>query len=75
VKVEKMSLSALYKSVEEKINNITSGDFRQAAILAKWRALCETEGEKELYVVTAEAKVSHGTYIRSIAHEIGMLTK
>lgn len=73
VRIEKLSLSSLLKSIEEKIGNITSGEFRQEAILAKWRALCESHGEKELYVVTVEAKVSHGTYIRSIAHEIGKL--
>jgi tRNA U55 pseudouridine synthase TruB len=71
VSIEKMTLASLLQSIEEKIGNITSGEFRQEAILAKWRTLCGTHGEKELYVATVDAQVSHGTYIRSIAHELG----
>lgn len=60
---------ALLATVYEKINRV-SGDFRQNAIKQSWRKHLE-ESERRFPVLNIYTHVTSGTYIRSIAHELG----
>lgn len=61
----------LVKAIVERIDKI-SGDFRQREIKDEWKSLLENEGASNLYTIAKiDFTVSSGTYIRSIAHELG----
>ncbi|PSO44923.1 MAG: hypothetical protein BRC22_01695, partial [Parcubacteria group bacterium QH_9_35_7] len=78
VDVKKLELLSSYQiEAGQLLSNITNrvsateGKFRQEKIIAEWRDLLETEPEFKFKVFKFRAIVSSGTYIRSIAHEIG----
>lgn len=48
-----------------------SGDFRQSEIKDAWKNLLEKEDAEKFKIVKIKFTVSSGTYIRSIAHELG----
>lgn len=60
----------LKKNVEEKIGKVY-GEFRQKEILEKWSKFFEKYPNKTFTVATCRINCSSGTYIRSIANEIG----
>jgi tRNA pseudouridine55 synthase len=66
--VEKLSNHELNKQIIDKIS-LLNGDFRQKEIISRWKGLL-TEIE-EYYVIELLIKCSSGTYIRSIAEDIG----
>ncbi|MHB1330503.1 MAG: pseudouridine synthase family protein [Minisyncoccota bacterium] len=51
--------------------NLVKGDFRQKEILEKWNFELERVGRERFLVSKFKADVSSGTYIRSLAHEMG----
>jgi tRNA pseudouridine55 synthase len=56
------------KEIEGRVAQVT-GDFRQKDILSQWRHLIDPDG---LALISQfRADVSSGTYIRSLAHEMG----
>lgn len=61
--------STLLESIIKKINLVT-GNFRQAEILAKWRALLES-GDKDWLAIKVMVEASSGTYMRVLAENIG----
>ena len=54
----------------EKVHMVR-GDFRQKAIIERWREFQIKHGEKDFIVADMTAQVSSGTYIRSLCREIG----
>jgi len=48
-----------------------SGDFRQGQIKDAWKNLLQNEDPEKFKIVKIRFTVSSGTYIRSIAHELG----
>ena len=66
-----MSLIKSPDLVTNEVNAIkqVSGDFRQAEIIKMWRTLVKKN--QSFPLITCRTTVSSGTYIRSIAHEIG----
>ncbi len=73
--ISEINLSKVYSIqgktlADEIINTINkvSGDFRQALILSSWEKLIQ---EKDYQILEAEIKCAGGTYIRSIADQLG----
>jgi len=63
---EAMLLSYIKDSIEK-----VEGDFRQEEILRLWRRQLKEKGEREFPAATIDVACSSGTYVRSIAHELG----
>lgn len=63
-----VSQQEILVEIEEKIKKVT-GDFRQQEIVDTWQATLQS-GEQSL-ISKFKANVSSGTYIRSIAYELG----
>ena len=49
------------------------GDFRQEEIVSAWKLFQSNYGNNEVAVATFTCSVTSGMYIRSIAHELGIL--
>lgn len=66
----KENINTLVDDITAKVAKV-DGDFRQQEIKSDWKNLSDFE------VVIADAKfeVSSGTYIRSLAHEVGLMAK
>ena len=47
------------------------GDFRQAAIVARWRAVASALPAARLTVAALRVRCSAGTYMRALAHDLG----
>ncbi len=60
----------LLASVVKRVGNVV-GDFRQEEILKKWEQSLRTQQERIFYATKYNAVVSSGTYIRTLAREIG----
>jgi len=75
IEMASMSMSGFINHIEERIHGISlpnSGKFRQVEILHKWKEILDKNPKTlELVTVTIHAHVSHGAYIRSIAHQLG----
>jgi tRNA pseudouridine55 synthase len=50
---------------------LVSGDFRQQSIGERWKELSEKDGDREVVLVSLRIACTSGTYIRSLAHELG----
>jgi len=50
---------------------LVRGDFRQEAISARWRALAAERPDASLTVASLRVRCSAGTYMRSLAHDLG----
>lgn len=61
----------IHKLIDEKISEIV-GDFRQDQIRDTWEAFFNTK-KQDLHIATVLFDVSSGTYIRSLAHDLGRL--
>lgn len=68
--LEMVSLIDLYNMIEERISAVT-GDFRQTDILEEWKKLRDNNKGSKIPVVEIKVNVSHGTYVRSLSHELG----
>lgn len=62
--------SELEKQILEKIA-LVKGDFRQAEICAKWQVFFESNRDGRFQLFSLRIHCSSGTYIRSLAHEVG----
>ena len=70
LKLESLSTVDLRALVVKRLNLI-KGDFRQDRILADWLMLLEKSDRSEWQVASIEINCSSGTYVRSIADELG----
>jgi len=50
---------------------LVQGDFRQAETLALWKSTLEPHETEKFLITKMKARVSSGTYIRSLVHEMG----
>lgn len=64
----------LLKNIIERVSKV-KGDFRQDEIIKKWRKLVSNLGSYTFPVVKLKAEVTSGTYIRSIANNLGKKLK
>lgn len=66
---------ALSDAVGQKIPIIRSvdGDFRQDEVMKEWERLVQKKGEVQVQIISCEATVTSGVYIRTIADEMGKL--
>ncbi|HEU0085937.1 MAG TPA: hypothetical protein VFQ59_03200 [Candidatus Paceibacterota bacterium] len=69
IKSRKISANVLLKNIERRIKKV-KGDFRQQEILKIWRKHL-SRNDKKYVVVDFHIKCSSGTYVRSIAEEMG----
>jgi tRNA U55 pseudouridine synthase TruB len=58
------------KNIETCIANV-SGDFRQEDIMDRWGAVLADVDKKAFRAVRVSVHCASGTYIRSLAHELG----
>jgi tRNA pseudouridine55 synthase len=68
--VDSIPVRTMLKGVSERVSTL-KGDFRQSEILKRWELMLKGHEDKELTILSAQAHVSAGTYIRSICHELG----
>ena len=71
-KVEEITKEKLHKYINSAIGSV-KGDFRQEEILAKWEDVFSAESNSEYQVVTLTINCGSGTYVRSIANDLGNL--
>lgn len=64
-----ISADDLLDYVTKKVSRV-EGDFRQEAILAKWKEVLR-DSDQMFPIIKANLHVASGTYIRSLAHELG----
>jgi len=70
IKVRDVSIKSLQKKILSNIKKV-KGDFRQEKIIKSWNGFCKTTKTNKLKVLEIEIKCSSGTYVRSIANNIG----
>lgn len=69
--LKKVSSKKLLKDIEIRINKV-KGDFRQKEILHIWKKeLNDEKMPKHFFVASFTAKVTSGTYVRTIANDLG----
>jgi tRNA pseudouridine55 synthase len=68
--VYKVQEPQLLEYIEESVDKV-SGDFRQEEITRLWKRRLKREGDREFPCATITVSCSSGTYVRSIAHELG----
>lgn len=70
--VYEITIENMERRIIDRINGV-KGDFRQKEIIEKWRQVFGSVSSKEfkLQIVTIDVQVTTGTYVRSIAHELG----
>ncbi len=66
----KINNAELQRKICEKIGRV-NGDFRQDIIQKQWQKILGED--REYHIIFCEARVSSGTYIRSIANKVGLL--
>ncbi|PCI19193.1 hypothetical protein COB64_04090 [Candidatus Wolfebacteria bacterium] len=67
---KKINKTVLEKNIKEKIS-LVHGDFRQSEILESWEKSLLQSANEELVIATIMIRASSGTYVRTIANEIG----
>ncbi len=60
----------LLKMIVDRVGRV-EGDFRQADIIKAWQNILSQRADVLFTIVKARMRVSSGTYIRAIAHELG----
>ncbi len=73
IEVENIAWSDIYSQIPESIS-LVNGDFRQEAILKQWvgiNDLIDDKSQTNFQVISIKFVVSSGTYIRTLAHELG----
>jgi len=68
-KAETISAEKLHKYIKKAVG-LVKGDFRQDEILSRWDGVL-SGSNKEYQVTTLHISCSSGTYVRSIAHDLG----
>lgn len=73
VNITQISRDDLIRNVREKIDSV-DGDFRQAQIISRWQEVFgDVKTEQSYSVLTIQVSCSSGTYMRTLAQEIGQL--
>lgn len=72
LEIKKISSQKLLQDIHTLCDTVT-GDFRQTEIATTWDNQLKNH-DRELVLVRIEFVVSSGTYIRSLAHQLGQLT-
>lgn len=70
-KVEVVQFDNLFNTVIEKIK-LVQGDFRQQKIISKWKDVYAKYPDSKFIKLTCFIACSSGTYVRSIAHNLGI---
>jgi len=70
INIYKVEEAALLNYIETGVDKV-QGDFRQEEILRLWKQKLKANGEREFPCATITVSCSSGTYMRSIAHELG----
>jgi len=70
LKIKNISKKSLINYIIKTIGKV-KGDFRQKQILAKWGKILQKSKQKKFQVISLKVKCSSGTYMRSLAHNIG----
>lgn len=68
--LRKIKREKLLAKINKKMKKV-KGDFRQLEILNKWNEILTKEFRSDFQTVKLSIKCSSGTYIRSIAHNLG----
>jgi len=66
----KLEVGQVLENVKQRVS-AAKGDFRQEEIIEKWEDLAEQNPEFSFQIFKFKATVTSGTYIRSIAHNLG----
>src|SRR5690606_28653045 len=66
----KLPFKDLFKNLKQRISR-TKGNFRQSEILTAWEKIYQDNADLEFSVYKFEVNCSSGTYIRSIANDLG----
>ena len=72
--IERLALMDIAQTAIERCG-LVHGDFRQEDICARWRELAQKEGPRSVPVVRLTLACESGTYVRSLAHELGRRLK
>lgn len=70
LKNKNISKKSLHNYIIKSVNKV-KGDFRQKKILAKWKIVLQKSKLKKFPVISLKVRCSSGTYMRSLAHNIG----
>lgn len=70
-KTETITGNELLLNIEERIHRV-DGNFRQKDILASWKSILNYKKNNAFSILRFHITCSSGTYVRSIANEIGM---
>lgn len=65
-----LGMKEFERIIKEKVNSV-SGDFRQAVILKRWSEFFREAPAHDFQTMRLRIHCSSGTYMRSLAHEIG----
>jgi tRNA pseudouridine55 synthase len=65
-----VSKEELQKEIIRRVE-LVNGDFRQSEIIGRWQDALRLSKEEHFLISSFKASVSSGTYIRSLAHEMG----
>lgn len=68
--LKKVSKVKLKDTILKKLSKVT-GDFRQGEIIKAWKKYFEETNQTKFQIASFTIKCSSGTYVRSIAHELG----
>ena len=71
LEIKDVSKQKIKKTIYKNINSVT-GDFRQNKILKKWAEFFERNSIETFKTATCRIHCSSGTYVRSLAHKLGM---
>jgi tRNA pseudouridine55 synthase len=74
LKTHLLTQEQVHSSIEERIAKI-HGTFRQKEILLKWKDVLGKTPVKEFPIASIQVLCSSGTYMRSLAHRMGELTR
>lgn len=72
--VEQLTLTDIAQAAIERCSSV-HGDFRQEDICTRWRGLAQKDGQHSVPVVRLTLACESGTYVRSLAHELGRRLK
>ena len=72
LKVKAISGEEIIEKVLEKLKKV-DGDFRQKEIIEKWQNFAKKHEKNKFKLIKIKVECSSGTYMRSLAHEMGGL--
>lgn len=70
LKLRKVKGKQLFENIKKRIKKV-NGDFRQEEIITLWQQKLSPEIRTTFFIATFTVSCSSGTYVRSIAHNLG----